>query len=93
MTLFDSTGAEIKLTPDQKRIALVLATANGGRVTLRVTQGANPIRETTTAAALVRKGLAEKVSGKVYRATLEGIWLFDGLAIENRLGKIPARRS
>ncbi len=93
-----------KLTPDQKRIMLVLCDASEvwgsgllrrkprAGVKLVCTQGPRPIRETTTAAALVRKGLAEKLPGGRYGATSEGYWLGDALRIEDRLGKIPARR-
>jgi len=86
------------LTPDQKRIMLILADAaeddNGNPwVRLVTTQGINPIRETTTGDALVRKGLARK-SNKTgrYRATTDGFWIGDALRIEDRQGKIPARR-
>jgi hypothetical protein len=86
-----------RLTPDQKRIMLVLCDAAESHRSVRlVTQsnaGAQPIRETTTAAALERKGLARKVAGKFrYEATTEGFWLGDTLRIEDRQGRIPARR-
>jgi len=92
----------MKLTPDQKRILLVLCDAaervkgpsvgprNGVR--LVTTQGTKPIRETTTGAALVRKGLAIRLENGHFNATIEGFWLGDTLRIEDRLGGIPPRR-
>ena len=82
------------LTPDQKRIMLILCNAaeRDRSVQLIVTQGPNPIRETSTAAALIRKGLALKC-GDLYQATAEGFWLGDGLRILDRQGKIPARKA
>jgi len=97
--------AKIKLTPEQKRILLVLCDkadqfkdgTHGLAVKMRVKMDATPqIRETTTADALVRKGLAKEVGrrsrGRWYIATDAGYELGDGLRIEDRLGKIPARR-
>lgn len=79
---------------------LVLCDAAEGRehpeqfpVRLVVTEGPRPIRETTTAAALVRKGLAERDYAGRFYATPEGYWLGDGLRILDRLGRIPARRT
>lgn len=90
------------LTPDQKRIALVLADAAerakgpglrpGNGVRLVCTQGPQPIRETSTGAALVRKGLALRLSNGNFVATTEGVWIGDALRVEDRLGRIPARR-
>lgn len=91
------------LTPDQKRILLILCDASERAqgpamvpVKLRCTQGPRPIRETTTAAALVRKGLATRLEHGPrkghFQTTLEGFWMGDALRIEDRLGKIPARR-
>ena len=92
----------MKLTPDQKRILLVLCnaaerdTVGGDRVRLvcQSNAGANPIRETTTGAALVRKGLATRNNyDSTFSVTTEGFWMGDALRIEDRLGKIPSRRT
>ena len=85
---------EIKdLSPDQRRIMLVLCNAaeDDRSVQLVHTTGPNPIRETTTGAALIRKGLALRF-GDLFQATSEGFWLGDGLRILDRQGKIQARR-
>ncbi len=90
-----------RLTPDQKRILLVMCNAaEHGKVARLVTQSnahKNPIRETTTAAALVRKGLARMSMNLIggaysFEPTLDGFWLGDTLRIEDRQGRIPARR-
>ncbi len=92
-----SDGTRIALTPDQKRIMLVLCNAaESNRAARLVTQSnsyTNPIRETTTGDALVRKGLAFRMGRKgVFAPTMEGFWLGDALRAEDRMGKIPARR-
>ena len=85
------------MTPEQKRILLVLCdAAEHGRAVRLVCEAngvPNPIRETTTGAALVRKGLAERLADGRFEATVEGYWEGDALRIEDRLGKIPARKS
>jgi hypothetical protein len=92
-------AAEIRdLTLDQQRILLVLCDAADDRfasnyVGLVCTQGHQPIRETSTGMALVRKGLAERGATGRFTATAEGYWLGDGLRVLDRLGKIPARRT
>ncbi len=94
----------MRLTPDQKRILLVLCNQEdhnieeggvGGQSVKLVHQAngvANPIRENNVAMALVRKELVESVRPGRFRVTAEGYWLGDGLRIEDRLGKIPDRR-
>lgn len=52
-----------------------------------------PIRESTTGAALVRKGLAVRLRSGAFSATAEGYWLGDALRVEDRLGRVPPRRS
>lgn len=81
-----------KLTPYQKRILLVLCDAaeKGGPGTVRLVCK-DKTRETTAGMALVRRGLARQVFGKVYVVTDEGYHLGDALRIEDRLGKIPLR--
>jgi hypothetical protein len=83
----------VKLTPYQKRIALLLANAaeHDRSVRLVCTKGPNPIRETTCGMALVRKGLAERLPDGTFEATLELYWLGDTLRIEDRMGRIPPR--
>ena len=93
----------MKLSPSQKRIMLVLCNAaesgelehssTGVFLRNREKHGYTPIRETTTGAALVRKGVAVRLSSGAFSATDEGYWLGDGLRSEDYLGKIPARRS
>lgn len=98
-------GTKVTLTPDQKRILLVLCEAadrckpgaglkpiNGVRLVTNQAE-ANPIRETTTGCALVRKGLAVRLSTGTFQATLEGFWLGDTLRAADRRGEIPARRT
>lgn len=84
------------LTPEQKRILLVLCNADerhpGKPVRLVTTQGPRPIRETSTGAALVRKGLAVRTPSGRFSVTLDGFWMGDALRIEDRQGKVPARR-
>ncbi len=93
-----------RLTPDQKRILLVLCKAMDAemeglrsspnvrlRVGVRCVDGSE-IRETTTGSALARKGLAQRFPDGSYCATVEGYWFGDGLRIEDRIGKIPRRR-
>lgn len=84
-----------RLTLDQKRILLVLCDAAERNLSVKlvVTHGNKPIRETGTGTALVRKGLAERLPNGSFRATLEGYWEGDALRLEDRLGKIPARRT
>lgn len=87
----------MRLTPEQKRIMLLLCDAaeRGKSAKLVCTTGAGkaqPIRETTTGAALVRKGLAARHENGRFEATDAGFWLGDELRIEDRLGKIPPRR-
>ena len=90
---FELTPAH--LTGDQKRIMLILCNASETDRSVRLvcTQGPNPIRETSTGTALIRKGLASKRTDGTFQATLAGFWMGDRLRILNRLGKIPARRS
>lgn len=87
----DRDGA--KLTPYQKRILLVLCDAaepaSAGGYARLICKGKT--RETTAGMALVRRGLARRVFGKVYVATHEGYHLGDALRIEDRLGRIPPR--
>lgn len=81
------------LTPEQKRILIVLCdAAERGRAARLVVNEKAGIRETTTGAALARAGLARRLAGGWFEATDEGYWLGDGLRIEDRLGKIPARK-
>jgi hypothetical protein len=79
------------LTPDQRRIMLVLCNADErGHAVRLVCEG--KVRETTTGMALVRKGLATRQRNGRFEPTLEGAWLGDALRIEDRLGRIPPRR-
>ena len=45
----------------------------------------NPIRETTTGCALVRKGLARRLRDGRFEATDEGYWMGDALRIDVRI--------
>lgn len=90
ITADDPDKALRQLTPDQKRILLVLVeAAEHNRAVRLVTKGS--IRETTTGAALVRKGLAKRLPDGRFEATTEGYWLGDALRIEDRQGRIPPR--
>lgn len=107
----DSNGNTVKLTGDQKRIMLVIGAAHeaysrkflareptqeGIKLVSEGNSVNRPIRETTTAAALARKGLVMSFGRKGrerWTPTLEGSWLLDALKIEDRQGKIPARRT
>lgn len=107
MKLELSTGEAVELTPDQASLLLHMCNAgedNESVVCIR--QGneySNPIRETSTANCLVRKGLAVPVGGprksrigvtrRNFRCTSEGYWLGDTLRILNRQGRIPERRT
>lgn len=83
-----------RLTPEQKRIMLVLCNAaESDRAVRLVVDERAGIRETTTGTALVRAGLARRLPDGRFEATTEGYWLGDGLRIADRLGKIPGRRS
>ena len=94
MQLEMSDGTKVTLTPEQARILLVACDADerGRIVRLVHTTGPRPIRETTTAAALVRKGLLTIEADRIPVPTVEGLWQGDTLRILDRLGKIPARR-
>ena len=87
-------GGNPKLTADQKRILLILCNAAEANKTVKfVVDPKRKIRETTTAAALVKKGLAVKLKDGRYKATDEGYWLGDTLRIQDRQGKVPARKT
>jgi hypothetical protein len=96
------------VTPEQRRILLVLcyarscadAAASPRSRAVRLVCEPNdrgpgshqPIRETTTGAALARKGLARRLYDDRFMATTAGFEYFDTLKFEDRLGRIPARR-
>lgn len=71
------------LTPDQRTILLRLCNAAelGRSVKLIASR---TIRETSTGAALVRKGLARRLRCGRFEATDAGFWLGDGLRLEVR---------
>ena len=95
----------MRLTPEQKRIMIVLCDAaenmegkleditTGVKLQWLEKAGHSPIRETTTGAALVRKGLAVRLYNGEFSATCEGYWLGDSLRAADRRGEVPARRS
>ncbi len=76
---------ETRLTPDQKRILLVLCeAAEHGNPTRLVSQRhSKHIREDRVGAALVHKGLARKLPCKRFEPTLEGFWRGAALRIES----------
>jgi hypothetical protein len=87
--------AKVRLTPDQKRILIVLSDALVpiGFVKLRCTQAPQyPIREPTTGCALVRKGLAVRRRDGRFLITEAGLERVRPLYAEDELGKIPRRR-
>ena len=101
-----STGESVNLTPDQATLLLHMCEARETGESLVCLRESNnysqPIRETTTANCLMKKGLAVPageprknldVTRRNFRCTLEGYWLGDSLRILNRQGKLPERRT
>jgi len=84
----------LNLTPDQKRIALVLIDAYPMSVRLVHQDNLHryPIRERTTGAALVRKGMVTLSPRGVARATSGLLELADILRADDAAGRIPPRR-
>ncbi len=87
---------KIRLTPDQKRLMIILCnaaeTGDSVRLINQGTQFRDARREKTIANSLIRKGFVVSLGNDRFEVTSEGFWEGDGLRILDRQGRVPPRK-